>query len=354
MLGVTLGALAMVAAAQRVIGWMLVAGTLAGLLHPLVGALERRVPRGVAVLVVMGGVVAAAAGIGYGLVDDIRVETRRLQAAAPARAQELERSERFGEVARDLELADRTRRFLDRLPERLRGGTPAEALRAAATRGVAFLATGVLTVFLLLHGPGLARAAARQIPDQARRAQLQTLGIDVYRRAFGYARSNLAMALAAGLFAYAVARAAEVPGPAPLGVWVGLWDLVPLAGAAVGALPIVALAAATSGERALVVGLVFVAYQLVENLAVQRRVEAGTLRVGPFLTLLAGLVGLELSGVAGALLCVLAVTIATAAASILAPPDDAGSGNGDSGPIVDAGGAGSVPASQGGVDGAFQ
>lgn len=355
MLGATLGLLAMVAAAQRVIGWMLVAGTLAGLLHPLVAALERRIPRGVAVLVVMGGLVAATAGVGYGLVDDIGDETRRLQSAAPARAQDLERSERFGEVARDLELADRTRRFLDQLPERLRGGTPAEALRAAATRGVAFLATGVLTVFLLLHGPRLARGAVRQVRDDARRERLETLGVDVYRRAFGYAGSNLAMALAAGLFAYAVARAAEVPGPAPLGVWVGLWDLVPLAGATIGALPIVALAAATSGERALVVALVFVAYQLLENLAVQRRVEAGTVRVGPFLTLLAGLVGLELSGVAGALLCVLAVTIAVAVAVALVPPDPGpSSGNDEEGPIVDAGGVGSVPASQGGVDGAFQ
>lgn len=321
MLGATLGLLAMAAASRRVIGWLLVAATLAGLLHPLVGVLARRMPHGIAVLVVMAGTVGAAAAVGYGLVDDIRSETRRLQEVAPVRAQEVERSERFGGLARDLELADRTGRFLDQLPDRLRGGTPAEALRAAATRGVAFLATGVLTVFLLLHGPDLARAAVHQLPDQARREQLSALGVDVYRRAFGYARRSLAMALAAGLLAYVVARLAEVPGPAPLGVWVGLWDLVPLAGAAVGALPIVALAAVGSGDRALVVALVFVAYQLMENLLVQRRVEAATLTLGPFLTLLAGLVGLELSGVAGALLCVLAAGMAVAAAAHLAPPD---------------------------------
>ncbi len=321
MLGATLGLLAMVAAAQRVIGWMLVAATLAGLLHPLVRALERRMPRGLAVLAVMGALVAAGVAVGYGIVDDIRVETRRLQEAAPDRARELERSQRFGDLARDVDLAERTRRFLDQLPERLRGGTPAEALRAAATRGVAFLATGVLTVFLLLHGPRLARAATRQVADPTRRQRLEVLGASVYRRAFSYASSSLAMALAAGLFAFAVARSADVPGPAALGVWVGLWDLVPLAGATVGAVPIVALAAATSGERALVVALAFAAYQLAENLLVQRRVEAATLRVGPFLTLVAGLVGLELSGVAGALLCVLAVAVAVSAADTLAPAD---------------------------------
>ncbi len=355
MLGATLGLVAMVAAAQRVIGWMLVAAALAGLLDPLVQVVQRRLPRGAAVLVVMGALVATAAAVGYDLVDDIATETGRLQAAAPARAAELERSERFGELARDIDLADRTRRFLDELPERLRGGTPAEALRAAATRGVAFLATGVLTVFLLLHGPGLARAAVRQVPDDARREHLWTLGVDVYRRAFGYARSNLAMSVAAGLFAYAVAGAADVPGPAPLGVWVALWDLVPLAGATIGAVPVVALAAATSAERALVVALAFVAYQVTENLLVQRRVEAATLRVGPFLTLVAGLVGLELSGVAGALLCVLAVTVAVAAAGALAPADDApGSDSDDVGRIVGSGGVGTAPAPQGGVEGASE
>ena len=62
----------------------------------------------------------------------------------------------------------------------------------------------------------------------------------------------------------------------------------------------------------------FVVYQTVENLLVQRSVERSTVRVGPFVTLAAGLVGLELSGVAGALLAVLAATIAVTAADELA------------------------------------
>ena len=43
------------------------------------------------------------------------------------------------------------------------------------------------------------------------------------------------------------------------------------------------------------------------------------MHVGPFLTLAAGLVGLELAGVPGALLAVLAVTIAIATADEVAP-----------------------------------
>lgn len=318
--GTTLGLLAVAAAARRVIGWILVAATLAGLLHPLVSLIARKLPRGLASVLVVLTLAGTLGTVAYRLVDDIQRETRRLQQAGPERAREIERSARFGDFARDIRLADRTERFLRELPERLRGGTTAEALQAAATRGVAFLATGVLTIFFLQHGPRLARSARRQFRDEARRHRLEALAVAVYHRAFGYAGASLAMSLAAGLAAYLVARMAEVPGPAALGVWVALWDLVPLAGTLVGALPIVVLAAASSGERALVVAVAFLAYQVVENVLVERSVERATVRVGPFVTLAAGLVGLELSGVAGALLAVLAATIAVTAMDELAEP----------------------------------
>ena len=310
MFGATLVFLGVLAASRRVVGWIIVAATLAALLHPLVSVLQRKMRRGLAVAIVMLGLIGATAVVGYGIVDDIQVQTRRLQQVAPARAEELERSETFGELARDLRAAERTRQFIDDLPARLRGGTPAEALRAAATRGVAFLATGVLTIFLLLHGPRIIQAAIDQASDPRRRARLNQLYPVVYARAFGYAASTLCTVFAAGLFAFLAARVTDVPAPAPLAVWMGLWDLVPVGGALVGALPIVALAAVRSSSDALGLAAVFIAYQLMENLLVQRRVEADTIRVGPFLTLVAGLVGLELSGMAGALLAVLAVTIA--------------------------------------------
>lgn len=320
MFGVTVSLLGLVAAARRVIGWILVAAVVAGLLHPIVTHLQRHLRRGLAVLVVMVGLLASAATVVYTLVDEVAEETTRLREAAPERARQLERSERFGELATDLRLEERTRRFLEDIPDRLRGGTPAEALRAAGSRGVAFLATTVLTVFFLLHGPRLSAAAAGQVADAARRARYRAVFIAVYRRAFGYAGASLAMAVAAGLFAYVVARLADVPGPAALGFWVGLWDLVPLAGTVVGALPIVVMAGVVSGGKAAAVAVAFVAYQAVENVLVERPVEEATVRLGPFLTLAAGMVGLELSGVAGALLCVLGAAGAVAAADALGRP----------------------------------
>lgn len=163
MFGLTVVALRVIVSSQRVLGWILVAAVIAGLLHPLVAGAARRLPRGLAVLVVAGGTAATVGVVAYGLVDALVTETARLQQEAPAAARRVEKSGRFADLATDVRLAERTGRFLEELPERLRGGTPAEAVRAAGTRLVAYLATGVLSIFLLLHGPALAAGALRQI-----------------------------------------------------------------------------------------------------------------------------------------------------------------------------------------------
>ena len=319
MFGAALAFVRLVMASQRVLGWICAAAAIAGLLYPLVQWLSRRLPRGIAVAIVALTTVASVGVVTYGAIDGLVRETRALQVAAPRRAAQLERSDRFGDIARDFKLSDRVRRFVDEAPQRLRGGTPAEAFRSAATRGVAFLATGVLTLFFLLHGPRLAGAAVRQVHDPKRRALLERAGVCAYRRGFGYARRTIAMSVVAGVFAYVVARLADVPGPAPLAVWAALWDAVPILGALVGTVPIVILAAAVSPAKGIVLAGVFVLYQILEGVLVQRRVEQKTLKVGPFLTVVAAFAGLELYGLGGALLVMLAVVLIVAVADEVAP-----------------------------------
>lgn len=307
--GATLVLLRMVAASQRVLGWMLVAGAAAGLLHPLVTRLEQRIPHGLAVAAVFLGSVGCLGVIGYGTVDGIVRETRHLQDVAPKEAAKLEERGRFAELAQDVHLAERVERLVEDAPERLRGGTPAEALRAAATRFLAYLATGVLTLFLLLHGTRLAKGALEQVHDEGQRQRIQDVAVRVTQRAFGYARGTIAMSALSGLFAFALASLIDLPGPAPLALWVALWDVVPVIGVVVGALPILVLAAATSPTEAAWLVAAFVAYEVLETLFLQRWVERHSVRVGPFLTVVAGFGGLELYGVGGALMALLATTL---------------------------------------------
>ncbi len=305
----TLLGLRILASAERVLAWVLIASATAALLAPLVERLSRRIPKGLAVALVALGSLATVGAITYGLVDGLVEQTATLQRSAPRLAQRIEVDSRFADAASEVDLSARTEAFVRSVPERLRGGTPAEAIRSAATRGLSFLAVFVLTLFFLLHGPNLASAAARQLHDDERRAQASRIAQAVYHRSFGYARGTIAMAVVAGAVAYGLARAAGVPGPAPLALWVVLWDAVPLLGAVIGAVPIIVLAGVIDPTRGLLLLVAFVAYQAAEYLVAQRRLERSTVRIGPFLTAAGGFAGLELYGLTGALLTVLALAI---------------------------------------------
>jgi predicted PurR-regulated permease PerM len=102
-------------------------------------------------------------------------------------------------------------------------------------------------------------------------------------------------------------------------VWVALWDVVPVAGAVIGATPIVLLAAVASPVRGILLAALFIAYQCFEQLGVQRVLERRTLRLGPFLTIAAGLAGFEMRGAAGALLALLLVAYVAAVLDDISP-----------------------------------
>ena len=309
--GLTLLGLRMAVAAERVLGWMAAAAAMALLLTPVVERLRRWMPRGVAVLVVALVVLGGAGLAGYGVGASLVRQYEGLRETVPQAAERVERSDRFGDVARDARLSQRAREFVDAIPEKLRGGDTAEAVRAAATRGVAFVTTGILTLFLLLHGPRLLRGAVAQLPGPVQE-RVRTTGGRAAARASRYALLTLVQAAVAGVVGYGVARLLGVPSAAALGLWLGLWAVVPLVGAFVGALPIVAIATAQEPWHGAIAAGFFVAYQIAEDLLSQRQIDRRTMRLGPFLTTLAGAAGLELYGLGGALILTLALALAVA------------------------------------------
>jgi predicted PurR-regulated permease PerM len=314
MLALTVAVLAMVSASVRVIGWILVAATFAALLSPIVNGLANRMPRGAALAAVVVLMLALTGLVAYRVVDDINDQLHELQRALPKAAREIERSERFGDTARDAHLSDRVSEFVDELPQRLRGGDVKDALRSAATRGVAFLATFVLTIFFLIHGPRLLRSALRQMHVQ-RRERVKDVAAAAYERAWRYVTGCLGMAAIAGLLAYACAKALDLPGAAPLSLWMALIDFIPVVGVVLGALPLVLLAAATSPAwQTALIALVLVGWQLVETLYLQARIEKASLHIGPFVTIAVAMVGLELYGIGGSLILLVVVIAAMATA----------------------------------------
>src|SRR5437660_500975 len=91
MLGLTLAAIGVIASSARVIGWLLAAAAMAGLLHPAVERLAHRMPRSLALAVVVLVTLGIAAAVGYAVVDDIVRQLHQLQHAVPSAARDLER-----------------------------------------------------------------------------------------------------------------------------------------------------------------------------------------------------------------------------------------------------------------------
>jgi len=268
-------------------------------------------PRGLAVLVVALVMLGGAGLAGYGVGASLVRQYEGVRQAAPQAADRVERSDRFGDVARNAKLSLRTREFVDAIPERLRGGSPTDAVRAATTRGVAFIATGILAVFFLLHGPKLLSGGMRQLPEETQERVRRIVG-PAAERASRYALLTLLEAIVAGVVGYGVARALAVPGAAALGLWLTLWAVVPLVGSFVGALPIVVIAGAQQPSHGAAAAAFFIVYQVAEGTLAQRRIDRRTLRLGPFLTTVAGAAGLELYGLGGGLVFTLALALVVA------------------------------------------
>lgn len=319
LLGFTVVALGVFAASTRVLGWVVVAALGAGLLYPPMTRLARQVPRGLAVAVVFLGTLAGLAGMIYLGVDDVRRQADRLEQVAPEAAQRIEESERFGEAAREFELADKVQTFVDELPARLVGGEGAAALRAAATRGVAFLATGVLTLFLLVHGSRLVEGGLAQVRDEGRRERLRNILTRAYQRSTRYLALTIVRCIAAGVFTWFVAKAVDLPGATLLGIGAALTSLVPDLGVLIGSVPVLLLTGAFDPSSTIWVALAFVAYQAFEIVVVQPRLDRASFHVGPVVSLVALMLGFELYGIGGMLTLLPVVVLVAAVVAELAP-----------------------------------
>lgn len=306
-LGATVLLLEILRDAERVLAWVLCSMAVAALVYPAVAWLShfRFVPRGVAVLLVALAMLGAIGFVGYRAVDDIAKATSALQDAAPKRAAELEQNYDF---FREIELKRRVTTLVNAVPERLAGGEATQVVRSAVSRSVAFLAGIILTVFFVLYGERLIAGAFTLLENEETRRRAETVFRGGTRRALFFTRVKLWAALVEALLAYTIARAANVPGPAALAVWVGLWSLLPVAGVLIGALPIVVFAAATTTTRAVVVASCFVVIGIVDWL-VTRWLERRSVYIGSFAVVLAAFAGLELYGLTGALLFVMGAVL---------------------------------------------
>ena len=292
--------------ARSVIVYILIAIFLALAINPLVAVLMRRGVRsrgaasGIACLIVLVGIAA----IGYAFIPTLVDNVNNFVDAAPGYVHDLTKGKgRLGVLETKYHVVERLEHYVKQGGAKKLFGLSGAAV--TVTKSVLSFIVGVVTVafltfFMLLEGPAWMERFFGLVPPESQ-PRWRAVGNDIYRQVGGYVTGNLAISLIAGALATFVLLILGVPFAVALGLLVGLLDLVPLVGATVAAIIVVAVGFLHTVVAGVVLILFFVVYQQLENHVLQPLVYNRTVSLSPLAILVSVLVGAELAGVLGAL-----------------------------------------------------
>jgi predicted PurR-regulated permease PerM len=284
-------------AGQRVLGWAAACAVTAVFVAPLVSWLGRWIPRIAAVLLTFVVIGVAAVALVFGTFDNLDREIRSLQRAAPDATERLEeRDDEIGAAMRDLELSSRIEVFLDEVDDRV--GSGSDALAENALTVPVFFVNMILTIFLLLYGPGIIRGGLSLIGDEERRRWATRVLQDATVQARRTLAAMLGQGVLVGLTVGVVGSLLSLPAPVVLGLVAGVAATLPDVGILLGVLPTVALTAGLqSGRAAVAILAAAMVVQAVEALHVRRWVDHWGVEVGPSIVWIVVLLGYELHGI---------------------------------------------------------
>ncbi|MGH9270823.1 MAG: AI-2E family transporter [Ilumatobacteraceae bacterium] len=292
--------------AHTTIGWVVACSVVAMLIDPLVGFVDRFLPRWLSVIAVLLAMVLVVAGLVIGLANDVMDSLDELRTTAPAAAAGLE--EQF-QWAADIGVEERVRTFVEELDDRVRS----DALSAARETVPTYLVTGILMLFILGYGRRYISSFIDQFAER-KRARMRQVVSGAARRSQRYLLTAAAHGVVNTVICWLVFNTIGVQAALSLSFVVGAFTVVPLVGVLIGGTPALLVAFGLDGwEDGGVVLVTLVALQIAEALLVRPRVDRGTLRLGSIVPIVAGLLGFELYGVGGAVYAVALAVIATAA-----------------------------------------
>ena len=162
----------------------------------------------------------------------------------------------------------------------------------------------VMTAFMLSGGPRWMEWMLAQAPEgrkQAWRGMTDRMGEAVS----GYLVGNIIISFICGLGSWIVLTIVGVPYSGALAVLVALLDLIPLAGALVGAVLVGIITLFIDFPTASIVWTIWaVVYQQIENHLLQPQIYKRTVNVHPLMVVIAILFGATLMGILGALIAI--------------------------------------------------
>ncbi len=305
-------------AGRRPLGWAVAAMIAAAAAEPLVSVVSRHVRRGVALPLVIIPVLAGIGFVTWGVVSDLDVQVARLQKAIPEAAQEIERTDRFGDAAKEFDLVAKA----DDLASRL--NPPSKQVSQEAAGGLSgWFLTLILTVFALGYGPRFSKAGLEQIRDPERRDRIGHVVGRAFHHSQVYVDTSVLLAVATGVAAWGAFTLFDLPAPTPLALVVAVASLVPSFGLFVAALPAAVLAGASGDTGTAVAIVVGAAVLQAAHRWVIRRVTDRDSRPGAATIVIPFLVGFDLYGTGGAVVAMALAVFASCLLDSLAVQEDA-------------------------------
>ncbi len=287
---------------RRVLVWLFLAVFFAAVLTPLVDRVERAVRRrGLAIAIVVVAITLLIGAIAFAFARPVISQSVEFADDLPATIDRLRDAPVIADIRERFQIDSRVGSVGSDLPNQLLG-LSGPLLGVFASIGhaiVGFISIVVFTIFLLLYGPRLVSTGDDALPDRVR-GPATRIAERSMRAVSGWVIGNVLTSVVAAVATMVTLAALGLPYAFLLALWVGVADLVPLIGATIGALPAIVVAFLHSVTAGIVVTVFFIVYQQFENHVLQPVVYGRTIRLNPFVVLLAVVIGVELAGFIGA------------------------------------------------------
>jgi predicted PurR-regulated permease PerM len=279
--------------------WIVAAAFLAVALNPVVERLEPRLGRRPAATVVFLGFTIGFLLVLTALVAPFVTQVDELSTGLPQAISDARENSTIKRLDNRFHIADNAKAHLDTLPDVVFGAAGTVLGGAVAVSTVFFL-----TLFLLYELPNISSVAMSQIPPR-RRPRVIAAAHHMNRNIGGYVAGNLHISLICGAVTTASLYLLGVPYSLALGVFMAVFDLIPLVGATLGSVVVIASAFIFVDVRA---GIIMFAatmiYQQIENHILQPLIYGRTVQIPSLTVLIAVLCGGAALGLVGALLAI--------------------------------------------------
>jgi predicted PurR-regulated permease PerM len=269
-------------------------------------ATRARLPRAAAILVVYLLIVCVFAGVVALVVPPVVNGATGLSRDIPGYIDDLRNNATIRDFDDKYDVTSKLQSEAQKLPAKL--GDAAGALQSIAT-GVVNTAFKLLTIltmtfFLLLDGKRIANFLITRFGSH-REQRLRGVAERIYKSTSGYVAGALTITSINGVLTFTVLTILGVPFAVPLAVLMSFFGLIPLVGATIGGVVILAVTLFTDFPSATIVyGLFLILYQQFENNVLQPFIFKRTVNVPPLAVIVAILAGSSLLGVVGALVAI--------------------------------------------------